>query len=752
MIIERIEIESFAAIKGLTLDFSDGLNLIEGSNESGKSSIADFIKFMLYGVGGKGTDGHLPERKRAINYLESHAGGSMYVRVGERRIRISRNLAVSGSRETQRKTCSVRDTDTGAELYDGREPGELLLGIGESVFVRSAYLKQGGDSQIDGGDVHSAILNILFSGDERMSVEKAVERIDTARKPLAHKTGSRGRIFELRDEITRLRGELEDAVESNAQIMTLSSSVAEKQRINAEHTAKYRQLRARKRAYECAKIKESFALLSRAEAQKISTEMEMLEFKAIAHIPTEAEMDELRGYEVSIKTFEASLSDTQAQRKRLEEDAGRLNIQKSLVSALEREGSASALLSRVEREGKSALRLLVFSVVCALLGAVCGGAAFIIKGLTLPLAAAAAVAMAGFVTLISLSASKRAGQRATLSECECESAEQLSSAIDRYEHSKLRMQILEESLAENTKKTAECKSFLEAERERLREFLLDMNIESADMPFSEISEHLKERSRRSAELEGNAQRALAYYNGLLSQTENYDIEKTEEELRELGISDPLDCDIEKTVERMNFYREQSSILTEKIHEQELALAELRAKAQAPSPIREKLSECTRELDAAERKLDAYMLAAESLKQAAQELRLGVAPALAKAAGEYMSTLTDGKYGALSLDSSFTLTYEAHGEGRHLDYMSTGTQDSAYLCLRLALADMISKQGSLPIILDEATAHMDDTRAAALLTLLSDRSKASSQHILFTCHGREELLLCKLLCEHKYIKL
>ena len=132
MIIEKIEIESFAAHKDLTLELSDGINLIEGSNESGKSSIASFIKFVLYGVSGKGADGHLSERKRAINFTESHAGGSLVVRVGDKRYRITRNTAVSGTlRESVRTKFSVRDIESGVDISDGREPGEQLLGIPE---------------------------------------------------------------------------------------------------------------------------------------------------------------------------------------------------------------------------------------------------------------------------------------------------------------------------------------------------------------------------------------------------------------------------------------------------------------------------------------------------------------------------------------------------------------------------------------------------------------------------------------------
>ena len=118
----------------------------------------------------------------------------------------------------------------------------------------------------------------------------------------------------------------------------------------------------------------------------------------------------------------------------------------------------------------------------------------------------------------------------------------------------------------------------------------------------------------------------------------------------------------------------------------------------------------------------------------------------------MSTLTDGRYGELSLDHSFALSYESGGELRHIDHMSTGTRDMAYLSLRLALADVISGEGKLVVMLDEATAHMDDTRAKNLLRLISERAGAGAQHILFTCHGRESRILSEIGAEYNRIKL
>ncbi|MBQ2863124.1 MAG: AAA family ATPase, partial [Clostridia bacterium] len=178
MIIEKIEIESFASHSNTEIELSDGVNLIEGDNESGKSSLADFIKFVLYGAAGKASDGHLAERKRVMNFNSSYMAGALCVRCGERRLRITRNTAVSGSvRESVRTRISVIDRDTGEDIYDGSEPGVMLLGIPEELFCSSAYLSQRQGNAV-GASVNEAISNILFSGDERMSADRAIERIE----------------------------------------------------------------------------------------------------------------------------------------------------------------------------------------------------------------------------------------------------------------------------------------------------------------------------------------------------------------------------------------------------------------------------------------------------------------------------------------------------------------------------------------------------------------------------------------------
>ena len=68
MIIERIEINHFGNINDLAYDFGPRLNVIEGPNESGKSMIAAFIRYMLYGFGAHRASAELSEGDALVRY------------------------------------------------------------------------------------------------------------------------------------------------------------------------------------------------------------------------------------------------------------------------------------------------------------------------------------------------------------------------------------------------------------------------------------------------------------------------------------------------------------------------------------------------------------------------------------------------------------------------------------------------------------------------------------------------------------
>ena len=150
MIIEKIVIKSFGRLTDMTLEFSDRVNVIEGENESGKSTSAAFIRYMLYGF----TDGDgqgLDERKKRINWDTHTASGSMYVRVGGKRYVISRSTTPTddSDRTTYREESSIVDTETGAPAFGKLPAGEVFFGIDAELFDNTAFIGQIGDSSID---------------------------------------------------------------------------------------------------------------------------------------------------------------------------------------------------------------------------------------------------------------------------------------------------------------------------------------------------------------------------------------------------------------------------------------------------------------------------------------------------------------------------------------------------------------------------------------------------------------------------
>ena len=48
--INSVNITEFGALENFQLEFSGGLNIIKGKNESGKSTVLLFVMYMLYGL------------------------------------------------------------------------------------------------------------------------------------------------------------------------------------------------------------------------------------------------------------------------------------------------------------------------------------------------------------------------------------------------------------------------------------------------------------------------------------------------------------------------------------------------------------------------------------------------------------------------------------------------------------------------------------------------------------------------------
>ena len=116
MYIKELKIKSFGALTDKKIELDRGLNVIRGANECGKSTVAAFIKFVLYGLSGKGAnpDG-LSEKERYINWENGLAAGELIAECKGGEFSVERKLyrTVEGGRILYREGVRIVDVSTG---------------------------------------------------------------------------------------------------------------------------------------------------------------------------------------------------------------------------------------------------------------------------------------------------------------------------------------------------------------------------------------------------------------------------------------------------------------------------------------------------------------------------------------------------------------------------------------------------------------------------------------------------------------
>lgn len=216
MIIKNITVREFGPLEGFSADLAPGVNLIEGANESGKSSLIGFIRFILYGLPARRGDG-IAERDRALSWKGSAADGSMTVEYDGGGYRIERRAVLNGTRDNCVDRVRIIDLATGTEVHKGEAPGKVFLGVPQNVFDSTACIRQLDIGGLDGAGIGAAIENMLFSADATLNVKNATTRLTNARRALRNQRMQNGELDILerrRDELTARLSRAEESAKN----------------------------------------------------------------------------------------------------------------------------------------------------------------------------------------------------------------------------------------------------------------------------------------------------------------------------------------------------------------------------------------------------------------------------------------------------------------------------------------------------------------------------------------------------------
>ena len=760
MRIISIHIDEFGMLDNRDFSFAPGMNILEGRNESGKSTLLAFIKFMLYGAPARGTGEAIPERMRRLNWRTGRAAGSMTIAVDAGEYRIERSLVrtVSGNVETARESFTehlqVIDLQSGTPLPRGTLPGEYFLGVPLSVFESTAFVRQLGASGIDGGGVSEALENLLTSASESSNTARALGRLDAVRKTLLHKNGKGGEIYTLQAERTGVASRLARAKAAGRDRIAAQTLLDGLKKSAAESREKLTQLNARCDASDALMLLRRFESLHALEKKTADLRGALRELRdsegAGDFFPDRVYTAHLRDLEHRIGLAEADCAraETELARMRYEQpgDPHRAELAGNIRTA----GGIDALTGRYAALAQAAKSLRGYAVLCFVLGAICilGGAAL---ALLMPSWVGYGAAALGLPLLAGGIACLHAARqrRDALAELcrqydlpdtaeEDAFAERLGACFAEEEQLKGYAEVLtqiEDDLAGKQK-------LLDALRREALDALAQWDIAVVDGGLAEALSAAIPRAERDAECAEDLLRDLSKYDAVWQNTAAELADEDEALLRrrvEAAGVDPNELNITLLRRERDFVAKGLEAVEAKRIETEKQLIALDATAENPIQLAAALDELDRRLAELTARHEAVQLAASALNDAAESLRRGILPRLRARAGEILSAITDGRYAGVGLGQGMALSVEA-GEGvRRVELLSAGTADAAYLALRLALLELLYPNEMPPILLDESLVQLDDDRASAMLGLLQSRCAEGGQCLLFTCQPREARL-------------
>lgn len=191
----QAEIENFGKFHGARLDFSSGLNTICRENGWGKTTLAVFLKAMLYGLPATTkTKLDQNERKKYAPWQGGSFGGSLTFQTVRGTFRVERTFGSKAADDT----FLLRDLSTGmrSTVYS-ENLGIDLFGIDADGFERSVYLSE---RELDlanvGGSVQAKLTGVLEAENDLADLENALSILEKQRK-IYQLSGNKGRVAEL---------------------------------------------------------------------------------------------------------------------------------------------------------------------------------------------------------------------------------------------------------------------------------------------------------------------------------------------------------------------------------------------------------------------------------------------------------------------------------------------------------------------------------------------------------------------------
>lgn len=705
----ELKITDFGKFHQKNISLKEGINLIYGENEAGKSTLHGFLRGMLFGIDklrGRASKEDIYTRFQPWENPSLYRG-SLDFSVEEKNYRIIRNF------DKNNKSTSFLDLDTGREL----EPiyiQELLGGLTESGYVNTISIEQqkirtGAELA---GEVRNYITNLSLTKNNEVDVNKALTFLHNKKRELEGKRP----LQELKDVKRKIEQAL--AMEQKADSLMNQLNTITKTLSQAE--ARCLSLESKGTAAESTLNYESLLL-----------KIPLLRDKIGDYESNKLQMKEL---EETLQALKQEFTmGPQAGSRELKEGLDTLKVYRKEKESLENEKSSLLKEASHEKRGKGIKGILaaglgVIGLGLSFLGAVKLSQHPMIDNLLFAVGTALLLsgAAVGILYTFGLGKHKKyTGKRLVQIEHDLIKSSKKSEELLKkygvreendlsglYEKS-LKREIEGNFKEEQKREYIRLKTRLE-EKQAIRKAEILQLARQFSFFWKEVM--LQEYIPNSKELD----RIIVYL-----EEKQGEVQSAKEEV--YGERDRLKLQCEQIKWELNAFSGK---------EEELFHYQEREKS-----LKEKDEEIQTEIKA-------VAAAISTIRILSQQIHDSFGSTLNRKISDLIAGITDEKYHRIVIDENLEMKAEMKEEYRPWDKLSTGTMEQFLLALRLSVSDIMYQKG-LPLLLDDCFAYYDDKRTRKALEYLG---KSGRQILLFTCHNREREILESIGIPFHYIDL
>lgn len=687
MKIKNIKVNAYGNIENKDINLEEGINIIHGANESGKSTLLNYIISIFYGISrnkdGKALSDY--EKYKPWNSNEFSGRISYKLENGEK-YEIFRDFNKKNPKIYNDKLEDISDRFE-TDKKDGSKFFIEQTGIDKQMYLSTVVSTQE-EVRLDEKNQNmliQKIANLAGTGEDNVSYKKALIKLQE----------------KIRDEIGTNKTSQKPINIIEKEIVEINNKIVE--------TEKYRN-----RKYEIDAEKEQIL----SELKELEQQKQILQELQNSMKSEEETKNRLEIREKNRKDNIAKINELTNQKNTINAESERVQSAKNHLQDIIKghKENIEKLNSEIEKianekeetqeKEKPSISFIVITVVLAI-ALICSIILiknYIVSGIL-------GVALIANIVFYVINKNKQKVNKAKLRE---KINQEKQYKREKLENQKQQIIANVNTTEKELEKQEEEEKQVNSELSMLKGqiILLEKNNEKITEEIEQDNKAIKEESNK------NKQQIIEKYkdkniNDLLyiNDYQNY-ISKIEETINNNRIRiKGLEIEYNTIVPQLD----EMVVLEEKREADKEKLAELREKESIIN------------------------IAIENLMDAYEEMKTTITPKFTKNLSESIQKISSNKYNKVTINDENGMIIENNrGEYVEAIKLSTGTIDQLYLALRLSMIDELSKE-NLPIILDESFAYSDNNRLKNMLQYLTSDLN-NHQTIIFTCTDREQKML------------